>query len=78
MDAARFDFGEVCEQSGQKLVGTTYQLARAGQEVDVRDMLETESGLGALAHDDGAHAQQHTPRNFELLRGARTHEGGSA
>jgi hypothetical protein len=45
MDTARFDLGEVCEQAGQKLVRTTYQLARVGQEVDVRDMLETEGGL---------------------------------
>lgn len=67
MDAARFDFGEVCKQSGQQLVGPTYQLACGGQEVVVRDMLETEGGLGAVAHDDGAHAPQHTPRNFGLV-----------
>ena len=48
MDASRFDFGEVCEQSGQQLVGTTHQLARVGQEVDVRDMLETEDGRGPI------------------------------
>ena len=55
MDAACFDFGKVCEQSRQQLVGTTHQLARVGQEVDVRDMLETEDGRGAIAHDESTH-----------------------
>ena len=39
MNAARFDLGEVCEQGSQQLIGTTNQLARASQEVVVRDML---------------------------------------
>ena len=56
MDASRFDFGKVCEQGGEKLVGTPYQLACGGQEVAVRDMLETEDGRGAIAQDEGAHA----------------------
>ena len=77
MDAARFDLGEVCKQGGQQLVGPTHQLACGGQEVVVREMLETEDGLGAFASDEGAHTQQHTPRNFELLCSTDTRDHGA-
>src|SRR5688500_6048629 len=56
MDAACFDFGEVCEQSGQQLVGTTCQLARVGQEVDVRDMLQSCSPAPGATHSGSRNA----------------------
>lgn len=68
MNAARFDFREMGEKLSQHLVRASDQAARAGEQIGVRDMLETVRGL--RGRSSASHAQQHTPTNFELTRDA--------
>src|SRR5688572_22899220 len=47
MDAPRLDFGEMSQEVREQLVGAPHQTTCAGQQVSIRDLIETVGCLGA-------------------------------